>query len=398
MLHIQKTVPRWTECLPLLPSGSMLKATSGYEIFSEAWALNSGLFTVVRQVRPEFEQYYGTTSSGWFDWDIARQHARTFFNAMIDGTFMDRHQYYTRAVSWHNEIWADSQNQVERDERVKAAEAATWVWGHEFRPLFDHDIQLIIGEAAVGNGMPRRIAELAIEEDNIVGYHPYEHWRFGNRSDYEYRRYTSLRFDMMEKEWGLSPEWAFTEAGPYESAVTGWRAKECLNGDRAAYVEAVRLWIRDVMKTNAAKQDRIRGFGLFTTFAPNDQKWGTFHTEQPELNDLARMVREEWHPGDDPVINPPIDPPVDDEFEQKAWEVTVEKQVTGQGGLRLNANAAIQRQVNIDNLGGLNLQIVTDEVLVDGKVVQAVESLTKTVPRRVYVWEAGKEIYYFEEG
>ena len=86
-----------------------------------------------------------------------------------------------------------------------------------------------------------------------------------------------------------------------------------------------------------------------------------------------------------------------DMFQQKAWEVTTEMQVTGQGGLRLNAAAGIQQQVNVDNEFGLDLQIVTDEVVVDGRTVQAAESLTGKVPRRVYVWKAGEPIYWFEE-
>ena len=85
-------------------------------------------------------------------------------------------------------------------------------------------------------------------------------------------------------------------------------------------------------------------------------------------------------------------------FQQKAWEVTTDMQTTGQGGLRLNAAAGIQQQINEDNKLDLGLQIVTDEVIVDGKTVQAAESLTGKVPRRVYGWESGKPIYYFEEG
>ena len=395
MLHMQRTVPEWKDCLPLLPDGSQVKATDGYEMFSEVKAINPALFTVHRMVRDEWQTYQGQLESGWFDWEEAKRLARVWFNAFIDGTFRDKIAENCDAVSWHNEIWADSQNVIEKAERIAATEAAIHVWDTEYRPTFSNDIQLIVGEAAPGNGMPRRIAELAIDSGNIVGYHPYEWWTRKQRSDVGWRVHTSMRFDLMEREWGLGPEWAFTECGPLQSAVTGWRAPECLGGDVDLYVEAVRLWLVDVAKTPAAKQDRIRGFALFTTFSPNDDSWGSFHTEQPVLNRLAKMVANNWMPGSEPIPDPGTHPVI---FEEKAWEHTVSQQVTGQGGLRLNPGAGIQQQINFDNLAGLHLQVVTDETIIDGKTVQAAESLTGQVPRRVYVWEAGKKISYFEDG
>lgn len=398
MLHLQRTVPNWLECLPLLPDGSQVKATGGYEVFADVKAVNPKLFTVHRMVRGDLEHYDGSSSSGWFDPKTAKNLARAWFDAFVDGTFVDKIARHTDAVSWHNEIWADSQNSVEREERIAATEAAVNVWNNEYRPRFENDIRLIIGEAAPGNGMPRRIAELAIQSDNIVGYHPYEWWRRKVRSGWEERLHTSLRFVLMEQEWGLRPVWAFTEAGPLESAVTGWRAPECLGGDSKLYVDAVRLWIRDVAQTEAYKQNRIRGFALFTTFAPNDQKWGTFHTAQPELNKLAKMVREEWKPMNEPV---PTNPPVTDldSLHEQAWEVTVNQQVTGLNGIRLNPNAAIQREIAADNKRlGLDLQVVTSEIKIDGKTFQAAESLSGRVPRRVYVWSPNAAIYYFEHG
>ena len=395
MLHMQRTVPGWKDCLSLLPNGSQVKATGGYEMFIDVKAINSKLFTVHRMVRGHWQTYEGKLTSGWFDWEEAKRLARIWFNGFVDGTFRDKIAQHTDAVSWHNEIWADSQNPVEKAELIAATEAAVHVWNTEYRPTFSNDIQLIIGEAAPGNGMPRRVAELAIDTDNIVGYHPYEWWTRKQRSDPGWRAHTSMRFDLMEREWGLSPKWAFTECGPLESAVTGWRAPECLGGDSNLYVEAVRLWLVDVANTAAYKQNRIKGFALFTTFSGNDEKWGSFHTEQPELNRLAKMVAENWNPGTESTPDPDPNPTA---FEKAAWKITVAKQVTGEGGLRLNPSAGIQRQINFDNLSGLALQVVTDEVVVDGKTVQAAESLTGVVPRRVYVWKEGEKIYHFEEG
>lgn len=400
MWHMQRTVPGWLDSVRRLPDGAMVKATGGYEIFEEVKAINPKLFTVHRLVRDEFQQYQGDAGSGWFDRQEAERLARLLFDAVCDGTFRERIAQHTDAISWHNEVWADSQNSVERAERIAAATAAVDIWNDEYRPTLPGDIKLIIGEAAPGNGMPREIARLAISTDNIVGYHPYEWWRRKVRSSFEERRMTSLRFDVLEKEWGLKPEWAFTEAGPLEAAEDGWRSKECLDGDSELYVEAVRLWIEDVAKTSAYKEDRIRGFALFTTFSPGDQKWGSFHTQQPEMNALADMIKLNWKPGTGGGgVLPPIVTPEPSTDQQKAWELTVNKQVTGQGGLRLNPKAGIQERVARDNKANpkLQLQIVTDEVHLNGAVYQAVESLTGMVARRVYVYREGVPVTYFEE-
>lgn len=84
-------------------------------------------------------------------------------------------------------------------------------------------------------------------------------------------------------------------------------------------------------------------------------------------------------------------------FKEEAWTLTSEMQRFGQNGIRLNAEAGIQQQINADNdSGGHDLQVVTSETTVMGKTVQAAECKRGTTPRRVYVWEAGQPIYYFE--
>jgi hypothetical protein len=73
-------------------------------------------------------------------------------------------------------------------------------------------------------------------------------------------------------------------------------------------------------------------------------------------------------------------------------------QRTGQNGIRLNSDAAIQQVIDYDNQANdTDFQIVTSETVLDGKTVQAAESHSGSFSRRVYVWEAGEEIYYFEE-
>ena len=106
----------------------------------------------------------------------------------------------------------------------------------------------------------------------------------------------------MESVYNTKVDWIFTEAGPFESAITGWRSPICLDHDRAAYINAVRIWIQDVQQTPAYQEGRIKGFALFTT--GGGSQWEGFETAQPELNELADMINVEWKPGTAPPPPP----------------------------------------------------------------------------------------------
>lgn len=306
MNHIQRTVPNWLEAVHRLPDGALEKATENYQIFREIKGINPNIFTAHRMVRDHWQHYTGQLDSGWFDWEAAKSMAHEWFGAFIDQTFFADIAPYCDAVSWHNEIWANSQTEIEQLERVSASEAAVHVWNNDYRHLFNRDIKLIIGEAAVGNWMPRRIAELSIESNNLLGYHPYDYWLRKIRGSEGQIAALSMLWDSMEFDWNLEPNWIFTEAGPFEGAETGWRSEPCLQGDRVLYVDAVRQWIQDVAQTPAYQEGRIRGFALFTTGSPSSS-WDSFETRQPELNELADMIQAEWQPGTTPPSpSPPL--------------------------------------------------------------------------------------------
>ena len=148
-------------------------------------------------------------------------------------------------------------------------------------------------------------------------------------------------------------------------------------------------------KCLAAREGRLLGATLFTS--GHGVGWDDFQIRKPFLSRLTDYIIDSASSTPQPPL--PL-PPIDmDAFEIKAWAITVQMQQTGQDGIRLNKDAGIQGQINDDNASDdYNLQIVTSETIVDGKTVQAAESRTGKVPRRVYVWEAGKPIYYFEEG
>jgi len=291
--HLQGDVNDWNRSLPV----PLVKATSGWERFAEVKAVSQNTVTVHRIVRDDLQHYDGNT-----DWETLKSRARVWFNTFIDGTFRDKIQQHCDAVSWHNEIWANSQTQAEREERIDATAAAVVVWNEEYRPTLAYDIPLIIGEAAVGNWMPREIAEMAIDNGCWLGYHPYDYWTNKQRADEGWIAATSMLFDAMEYDWQLNPTWVFTEYAPLSSAVSGWRYSGCLDGDVDLMIEAVRIFIGDVAYTPAYKQGRIKGFAMFTS--GGGSQWDEFEIKQPEMDALSSMFSVEWKPGsEEPMTN-----------------------------------------------------------------------------------------------
>lgn len=403
MFHMQTAVDDWPQAMARTPMGTLFLTVDQASMNLEAKAYNPNSITCLRHWNDAMQHYQGTWNSGWFDWDTATELAREWFRTHVDGTFIDEYAPYTDLVTWHNEIWADSQNMIEVQERIKATEAAIHVWNNEYRPMLQQesgkDIKLVIGKAAVGNNMPPRIGQLGVLEDCPVAYHPYTHW-----SNYSGERMRAAndwvdlsgRWETMERAWGLKPEWIFTEAGPFEGAETGWLSSPCLGGDFNLYLEAMAEWIDDMRHTAAYAEGRILGWALFSCNLQSDQ-FNTYKLFTEQLVPLADQMTGMWNPGTGgPPIPPPQPPPNSDE--QQAWNVTVDMQVTGQGGLRLNAGAAIQQQVARDNEGSnLYLQIVTDEYHLNGKTYQAAESLTGACARRVYVWHPVEVMYWYED-
>jgi len=120
--------------------------------------------------------------------------------------------------------------------------------------------------------------------------------------------------------------------------------------------------------------------------------------EVPNVITWTCNLLDEWNPSNQPpAIVPPCDntPPgggIVYDF-QEAWDRTVDMQVTGQGGMRLNAAAGIQQQVTKDSdEGNLHLQLVTDEIHINGVTYQAAESLTGACKRRIYYWSPGEPV------
>jgi hypothetical protein len=92
----------------------------------------------------------------------------------------------------------------------------------------------------------------------------------------------------------------------------------------------------------------------------------------------------DYAPGD---VLPPPPPPVDD-WKPKAWAASVSEQIAR--GIPLNPNAALQAEIY-----KAGMVPVHREIIVDGRTLQAAESLSGSPARRVYVWQAGKPVTWF---
>lgn len=361
MIFLQRTTPNWNTAISLLPPRSLFKSVDQAHENKFVKTLNEETYTCVRH-HYDTDQVFGGTSEE----NLIK--AITFFETFIDQTFIEKYAPHTNFVEEWNEYLANSQNEDEVLARLIWAEAAAWVWQNYYRiqPELSH-IRLVICNAAVGNWIDRRFAEIAVRYDCAIGYHPYDYWLRKERGEEGLVAALSMLWDTMELDWGLKVDWLFTEAGPFESAVTGWRSPECLGFDRTLYVDAVRQWLQDVKQTPAYAEGRIKGFALFTTGRTHD-KWKGYWTEQPELDQLALMISQEWHPGQRPH---------DEELNEYLRQLSLHQQV-----ISLNPNAALQRVIFSDNfvpvMGEYWTRFEDDEY-----AIQAAEHL-ETGERRVY--------------
>lgn len=316
MLHIQNPTNNWLEAVDRLPDGFLIKATS-VQWLAEARAHKPRLHCNLRYVND------GLQDVNPDDTDAIRENrARDWFNRFIDGTFLNGstagipHYQAVDSIAWWNEMYADSQTTVEKELLWRQERIAARVWLNEYRngpeaAKLNH-IRLAIGSAAVGNDNPWQTAQTAVLYDCIVDYHAYAFWHMvggipmpaaNNWAD------LSGRWERMDNEYkkrGYIVEWMFGESGPFESAVTGWKAPVCLNNSVSAYIAATKDFIDGCKSTAAYQNGRVLGFVLFTT--GGGSQWKDFETRQPELNQLADMVKQEWTATAPPPPPPPPQP------------------------------------------------------------------------------------------
>ena len=297
-MHLQETVTNWTDCLPRLPDGTLVKAVDRGDLLRTAKQIKPGCVTLLRHWYDHGQHYDNAPYS------VKLDRARTFFNSFLDGTFYQQYASFVDIIAGWNEVWAESQTAQEKADRVEQERAMIQVFKAEHAPRLPAHVRYGMASSAVGNSQPREMYQLAVQEDCYIQDHPYSHWVQGVRSAGDWPNLSGL-WNRKEIEYGIKPRYVFDEGGPFESAVDGWRSNKCLGGSVSAYVGAVRAWIQDVKQTAAYKEGRIIGpVALFTT-GRQSASWSTYWTEQPELNALADMFRAEWKPG---AVIPPSTP------------------------------------------------------------------------------------------
>lgn len=242
------------------------------------------------------------------------------------------------------------------------------------------------------------------------GYHNY--WSVVNKKSYvnssaharDYHMRWAYSLDSYLSLRGIRVNYMLGESGPigaqangyWQKPDDGWLKNDVWNGDMNGYLSD--LSAMDVLFNSSipGRTGRLLGVTLFTSGRAIG--WQHFLIQKPFLTKLTDYVMGSVVIPTPPPTNPEPLPPISD-FEERAWNLTTEMQETGQNGIRLNKDAAIQDKINQHNAqGNYELQIVTSERVLDGKTIQAVESRTGAIPRRVYVWEAGKPVTWFEHG
>jgi len=355
-MYFQDTAADWPQWVAKLPNNFSIIAVDRGDILKEARQHNPGVFTILRH----WNDNYQWTN----DWQTAKQLARDWFNSFIDQTFKEQYAPYVMAVTERNEYDSHVLPPAERVMRILWMQAVSQVWNTEYKNQLQQyrpglpPIQLVLGENAVGNDLPREAAVAAIDSGDLLGYHgylavygpvtiatsgivtfdnniPFEptyraNFREGNLpyrvpdapmtalneavggqpSPNEFE-WASGRWHYMEQAWGLKPTWVFGEFGPIRDASgtgwlqpnDGWRHPGVCGSDVNALIGLLNYWLNNTKTTPAYQEGRIRGFHLFTT--PGNAPWQMFKFQQPEMNTIADWVKANWKPGTIVIPPPP---------------------------------------------------------------------------------------------
>lgn len=384
--HMQSPPPNWTQAAALLPAGTWVKAVSDQGICREYKRVNPGLKVVFRYEYNDRQHLEGDY----------HELARNYFRAFIDGTFwQQKHYLYMDAIEEWNEYLANSQDAAERGRWVAWCRAVNEVWTNEYRimPELAH-IRLVSCNTAIGNDIHPDFARIVQQHDGILAYHNYTnvHKKQVTADDWQYYSGRWTAMDAAYRAQGITVKWLFTEGGActigtvdgvhYSGVTEGWRHFANYGGDLGAYIQgAIKYQIDRTAAWNAGHGNRALGHTLFTT-ANAPGIWDKFNLTTNEWLSIAQFVRD-YAPG---PVEPP--PPTDDTWRQRAWSASVSEQIAR--GIPLNPKAALQNAILSDGLVPVHR-----EITVEGRTVQAGESLTGTPPRRIYVWEAGKPVWWF---
>ena len=385
--HMQNTVPDWLEAVAQLPPGTPVKAVNDYFMCRDVKRVNGACKTVFRHVA-DGEQH----PSDNYDDNIAK--ARHFFSTFIDGTWWQQEIWrYVDYIEEWNEYLANSMPDDEIPRWLSWNHAVQTVW-EEYKVNYPElsNIRLVCCNTAVGNSIPVQFASQTAQFGNVLGYHNYVHYEDGERDplDWTYHSGRWTGMDALYQAQGVTVDWLFTEGGPYYDVFAGWKDSRVLGGDLERYKrECIAYQIDKMSAWNLVNDGRCLGGVLFTS--SNDDGWVKYNLDGGQLKVLADFIAIYT-----PDIPPPIDPPPVDDWQRRAWDKSVEMQISN--GIMLNANAGIQRRIFEDgNMNPGAFVPVQNEFSFEGRTFQAAETLDNSQPRRLYWWTAVDGVNWFEE-
>lgn len=163
-------------------------------------------------------------------------------------------------------------------------------------------IKPVVFTAAVGNPHESEykllvpLARKCAEVGGLMGYHPYWEAITGESRLLSGWPYYAGRWTEMDKvfvQHGVKVRWFGGESGAYATACDGWRSKLCYGGDWNKYFNDIKAFDALVKDWNVNHEDRFLGMVLFTTGA-HYTGWETFWIEQPQMEDLAHYLVENY--------------------------------------------------------------------------------------------------------
>lgn len=303
MTHLQKSTPGWTESLKF----GVKASPSGYKRKLYVKAFDAGLLVDAREkwgayghdqndlycsFRFEAINHYPDWGRDW-TWDEAVDFCIVDFRRYIDGTWLDKYLHAVNAVeTWNEHTDSDMcRNPTRLKNHLLFEQAAAHVWETVYRgKIVPAACQLIIVNSPVGNDIPRQFYKLAVDSDNKLGVHLYSRWWNLTREPGDFR-YLSGRPFFNEAEYGIHPQYAITEAGPFGNVDAGWRHPQVLDSSIPLLVEAERVWIQDIKTTDAWARDDIIGPAMFTS---GHVGWEYYQMEAPEMIECNKLFYDEW--------------------------------------------------------------------------------------------------------
>lgn len=320
-MHVQAGNPRWDTAIALLPAhNAVVKSVanpSTLMLARERWVAAGrdleNLWTIFRhdEIR---------NAENVDDWSALKAHWRAQYFKAIDRTYLENYAAHARLVEAANEHSDDdmANGLKPADMRVSYRNtlASVEVWNTEFRGRWVNspdggrgfipaDCRLVIGNVPVGNDIPKSFYELAVAHDCVLGIHPYTKVING-QIDPQTWRYHSGRWEENEQRYGIFPDYAATECGPYWDAHHGWRSPLCCGHDENLLLQAMEEWWTELVTTDAYRERRLLGaHGCWFTIGGGDE-WKQYELEIAQTEKLAKSAAQILLPVEDDMNNPAV--------------------------------------------------------------------------------------------